>query len=140
VESRWNDVGQCGERPDSGVMAAEGSRLFPTISPSNSLQVTPKEGGGVQYSVIPLHHLREHRDSVEALAWSPSGKTLVTGAQKSLYIWDTEVSDDEAALLKGTWTQSVRSNGNLTAPSFWSRRWTANSCSTYASDTFGVFY
>ncbi len=119
MESRWNDVGQCGERPDSGVMAAEGSRLFPTISPSNSLQVTPKEGGGVQYSVIPLHHLREHRDSVEALAWSPSGKTLVTGAQKSLYIWDTEVSDDEAALLKGScpsdWFAKTDHHGHLSA-------------------------
>lgn len=41
--------------------------------------------------MIPLHHLREHRDSVESLAWSPDGKTLVTAAQKNLYIWNTEV-------------------------------------------------
>ena len=67
----------------SPLMTANGDSL--------DKQATPKEGGGTQYSVIPLHHLRDHRDSVDALAWSPNGKTLVTGAQKSLYMWDIEV-------------------------------------------------
>ena len=52
----------------------------------------PKQDGGLQWSVRPLHHLREHRDPVDVMAWSPDGGTLVTGADKGLYIWNTRVS------------------------------------------------
>jgi WD40 repeat protein len=45
----------------------------------------------VQYSISPLHHLREHREPVDAIAWSPDGNTLITGADKSLYMWDPKV-------------------------------------------------
>ncbi|KAK4686064.1 WD repeat-containing protein 26, partial [Tremellales sp. Uapishka_1] len=46
-----------------------------------------------QYSVIPLHHLRDHREAVDALAWSPDGKTLVTAADKHLYVWNTRTGE-----------------------------------------------
>ena len=40
----------------------------------------------------PLHHLKDHRDPVDVMAWSPDGQTLVTGADKGLYLWNTKVS------------------------------------------------
>lgn len=41
--------------------------------------------------MVPLHHL-EHRESIDAMAWSPDGKTLVTAAFNRLHLWNTEVS------------------------------------------------
>ena len=52
----------------------------------------PKSEGGSSWSVRPLHHLKDHRDPVDVMAWSPDGSTLVTGADKGLYIWNTRVS------------------------------------------------
>ncbi len=73
-------------------------------------KATPKEGGGIQYSVIPLHHLREHRDLVDSLAWSPDGKILVTGAAKSLYMWNTEVISTGCAVLPADRLQTGSQN------------------------------
>ena len=55
-------------------------------------QSMPKSEGGSTWSVRPLHHLKDHRDPVDVMAWSPDGSTLVTGAEKGLYIWNTRVS------------------------------------------------
>jgi WD40 repeat protein len=55
----------------------------------------------VQYSIAPLHHLREHREPVDAIAWSPDGNTLITGADKSLYMWDPKVRKEHNSVLSG---------------------------------------
>ena len=78
------------------------SQCSVTTRVTDLLKATPKEGGGTQYSVIPHCHLREHRDSVTALCWSPDGKTLVTGAEKNLYMWDTEVPVSKLSLIAAT--------------------------------------
>ena len=59
------------------------------------VQAVPKADGGSSWSIRPLHHLRDHRDPVDVMAWSPDGQTLVTGADRELYMWDTLVSLSE---------------------------------------------
>ncbi len=53
---------------------------------------TPRENGNSHYGAKALHHFRDHVDPIDALAWSPDGKTIVTGAGKIIMIWDVEVS------------------------------------------------
>ena len=41
-----------------------------------------------------LHTYRKHTDSVQAIAWSPDGKYLVTGGRdKLVHVWDTNTGD-----------------------------------------------
>lgn len=51
----------------------------------------PTPGNRRQYSVAPLHRLKGHRAPVDALAWSPDGETLVTAADKQIFVWNAKV-------------------------------------------------
>ncbi|ORY24376.1 WD40-repeat-containing domain protein [Naematelia encephala] len=70
--------------PDGMMLASAGKDKQVVIW---QLKAMPKSSGVPQYSVSPLHHLRDHRDPVDAMAWSPDGETLVTAAHRNLYIW-----------------------------------------------------
>lgn len=68
---------------------------------------------GSRWKIRPLHHLRDHRDPVDAMSWSPDGKTLVTGADKGLYLWDTQVGRVGPAALSLLITDgSAKDNSN----------------------------
>lgn len=67
-----------------------GTRLFNKL-----ICDVPLEFENGTWTVRPLHHLREHREPVDVMAWSPNGKTLVTGADKSLYLWDTQTGEQK---------------------------------------------
>ncbi|WWC87896.1 uncharacterized protein L201_002795 [Kwoniella dendrophila CBS 6074] len=73
--------------PDGLFLASAGKDKTVVIW---QLKITPKEGGGSQYSVAPFQQLKEHTDPVEAMAWSPDGNTLITAADKNIYIWDVK--------------------------------------------------
>jgi WD40 repeat protein len=62
---------------------------------ANDQEIT--KPGGISYDIKPLHQLRDHRESVGVLAWSPDGATLVTAADRSLYLWDTKVDLDSVS-------------------------------------------
>lgn len=65
-------------------------------------QLQPPAGGKRQYSMAPLHRLKGHRGPVDALAWSPDGETLVTAADKQIYIWNAKVGTS----YDGTYSQT----------------------------------
>ncbi|WVQ93433.1 hypothetical protein IAU59_000504 [Kwoniella sp. CBS 9459] len=71
--------------PDGMYLASAGKDKTVVIW---QLRAMPKEGGGSQYGVVPLLHLRDHHDPVDVMAWSPDGKTLVTGADQNVYVWN----------------------------------------------------
>nr|XP_031862925.1 uncharacterized protein CI109_001399 [Kwoniella shandongensis]KAA5529997.1 hypothetical protein CI109_001399 [Kwoniella shandongensis] len=73
--------------PDGMQLASAGKDKTVVIW---QLKASPKEGGGTQYNVESLHQLRDHSDPVDAMAWSPDGKTLVTAADKTVYVWNTK--------------------------------------------------
>lgn len=56
-----------------------------------NVEPTTREDGSVRYNVTPSHHFSDHNDPIDSMAWSPDGKLLVTGADKNVHIWDTEV-------------------------------------------------
>lgn len=69
--------------------------------------------------MIPLHQLKDHRESVGALAWSPDSNILVTAADRSVYMWDVKVSwvmrhsvQDYKKLIKQTGNQITMSSGS----------------------------
>ncbi|KAL7419568.1 hypothetical protein Q5752_005480 [Cryptotrichosporon argae] len=70
--------------PDGALLASAGKDRRVVIW---RITETAKDGH-VRYDVEALHHLDEHGAAVDALAWSPDGKTLVTASEKQLYIWD----------------------------------------------------
>ncbi|WRT65705.1 uncharacterized protein IL334_002651 [Kwoniella shivajii] len=78
--------------PDGMFLASAGKDKTVVIW---QLQPTPKEGGGTQYSVVPFVPLKRHADAVDAMAWSPDGKTLVTGADKNVFVWNAKTGEEK---------------------------------------------
>ncbi|OCF31690.1 hypothetical protein I316_06697 [Kwoniella heveanensis BCC8398] len=78
--------------PDGMYLASAGKDKTVVIW---QLKATPKESGGTHYGVIPLLHLRDHHDPVDAMAWSPDGKTLVTGADQNVYVWNARTGEQK---------------------------------------------
>nr|XP_019012068.1 WD-repeat protein [Kwoniella pini CBS 10737]OCF50849.1 WD-repeat protein [Kwoniella pini CBS 10737] len=76
--------------PDGMYLASAGKDKTVVIW---RLTTTPREGGGTQYSVAAFRHLKEQTDPVDAMAWSPDGKTLVIAADKNVYVWDVKSSE-----------------------------------------------
>ena len=54
------------------------------------------EDGTVRYGIDHLHILSEHRHPIDAMAWSPNGRTLVVGADKNVYIWDIKTGKQKS--------------------------------------------
>jgi WD40 repeat protein len=61
--------------------------------------VVTGDDGAKSLGISPIHHLSvEPRndewssEGVDAIAWSPDGKTIVAAAYDMLSIWDTKVS------------------------------------------------
>ncbi|WVF65783.1 hypothetical protein IAT40_000517 [Kwoniella sp. CBS 6097] len=78
--------------PDGMCLASAGKDKTVTIW---QLRAASKEHGGTQYGVIPLLHLRDHHDPVDVMSWSPDGKTLVTGADQNVYVWNAKTGEQK---------------------------------------------
>ncbi|EIW66565.1 hypothetical protein TREMEDRAFT_34837 [Tremella mesenterica DSM 1558] len=72
--------------PDGSMLASSGKEQTVIIW---QLKITKAEDGSVKYGIEHLHHLTDHRECIDVLAWSPDGKTLVTAGEKNLYLWNT---------------------------------------------------
>ncbi|WVQ74624.1 hypothetical protein IAR50_004225 [Cryptococcus sp. DSM 104548] len=57
--------------------------------------------GTERYAVAPLHHFKNHEKPIDAMAWAPDGKLLVTGADKVVHLWDTETGEEIALQTPG---------------------------------------
>lgn len=53
-------------------------------------KLRPPESEGQDYGIEVSHRLSGHTAPVDALAWSPDSKTLVTCSDKQVYLWDAE--------------------------------------------------
>lgn len=74
--------------PDGNLLASAGGDCLVVI-----WQCTPEGSGDTtSYRFTPLHHLKDHKDGVGIVVFSPDGKTLVSAADRQLYLWDVEVS------------------------------------------------
>ncbi|EJT52339.1 negative regulation of gluconeogenesis-related protein [Trichosporon asahii var. asahii CBS 8904] len=51
-------------------------------------KLKPPEHEGMDYGIEVSHRLSGHTAPVDALAWSPDSKTLVTCSDKQVYLWD----------------------------------------------------
>ncbi|WVQ79097.1 hypothetical protein IAT38_001191 [Cryptococcus sp. DSM 104549] len=71
--------------PDGNLLASAGKDRVVIIW---ELERSGGEDGNERWDVVPRHHLKEHDAAVDAMAWSPDGNTLVTCADKYIYLWD----------------------------------------------------
>ncbi|WVN90744.1 uncharacterized protein L203_105987 [Cryptococcus depauperatus CBS 7841] len=76
--------------PDGSKLASAGKDRLVVIW---NVESTSGENGATRYNVTPLRHLEGHNDPIDAMAWSPDGKLLITGAEKNVHIWDTETGE-----------------------------------------------
>lgn len=79
--------------PDGMMLASAGKDQTVVIW---QLKIIDGEDGTVRYGIDHLHILSEHRHPIDAMAWSPSGRTLVVGAEKNVYIWDIKTGKQKS--------------------------------------------
>ncbi|WVR03803.1 hypothetical protein IAU60_000799 [Kwoniella sp. DSM 27419] len=78
--------------PDGMYLASAGKDKTVVIW---ELKVTQTREGCSQFGVVPFVHLKDHHDPLDAMAWAPDGKTLVTSADKNVYVWNAKTGEQK---------------------------------------------